>query len=347
MSTENIEALLGPRQSFEELLGPPQSFDALLGPPAQLPPDVPDVPPDEVQAYLADAQRLRELERQQFLADMGQQPQRPATAPSAPVQGTPTATQDTDRLGLRLPVSRAEELGAAYQKEKEILDEQLRSTTTSQAVKDAQLKESRQRMMERRGNSEGTDIGNLFESNLLMHTDGYIRGEDGRPRKATGMELLIQSMGRQTLYAGFGYEQRMAQLKAEADQRFQEALGEGKSRQEAYEARDSFLQGVLTEVDTERREIRETFLGAAMRNMGLGSVLAGEFVFDTLPYFYEVDRDGGLQNPDSMADQFAYMLDQARSSAVEGGTSARTLPTTHRGWRCSHPSGRQRQPPWL
>ena len=319
MSTENIEALLGPRQSFEELLGPPQSFDALLGPPAQLPPDVPDVPPDEVQAYLADAQRLRELERQQFLADMGQQPQRPATAPSAPVQGTPTATQDTDRLGLRLPVSRAEELGAAYQKEKEILDEQLRSTTTSQAVKDAQLKESRQRMMERRVNSEGTDIGNLFESNLLMHTDGYIRGEDGRPRKATGMELLIQSMGRQTLYAGFGYEQRMAQLKAEADQRFQEALGEGKSRQEAYEARDSFLQGVLTEVDTERREIRETFLGAAMRNMGLGSVLAGEFVFDTLPYFYEVDRDGGLQNPDSMADQFAYMLDQARSSAVEGG----------------------------
>ena len=319
MSTESIEALLGPQQSFEELLGSPQSFDALLGPPAQLPPDVPDIPPEEAQAYLADAQRLRELERQQFLADMGQQPQRPATAPSAPVQGTPAAVEDQDMLGLRLKVTRAEELAAAYQKEKEILDEQLRSPTTSQAVKDAQLKESHQRMMERRVNPEGTDIGNLFESNLLLHTDGYVRGEDGRPRKATGLELLIQSMGRQTLYSGFGYEQRMAELEAQKQQRFQDALDAGKSRREAYEEADSFFQDVLTEVDTERREIRETFMGAAMRNMGLGSVLVGEFLFDTLPYFYEVDRDGGLQNPDSMSDQFAYMLDQARRSAVEGG----------------------------
>lgn len=319
MSIENIEALLGPPQDFEDLLGPAQSFDTLLGPPAQLPPEVPDIPPEEAQAYIADLQRLRELERQQFLADMGQLPERPVAGPPGPVQRTPAAPEDTDRLGLRLPVTRAEELGAAFQKEQEILDRQLRYTTTSQAVKDAELKQSRQRMMERRVNPEGTDIGNLFESNLLLHTDGYVRGEDGQPRKANGLELLIQSMGRQTLYAGFGYEQRMAELKAQADQRFQEALGEGKSRREAYEARDSFLQNVLTEVDTERREIRETFMGAAMRNMGLGSVIAGELLFDTLPYFYEVDRDGGLQNPDSMSDQFAYMLDQARRSAVEGG----------------------------
>jgi hypothetical protein len=323
MSTENIEALLGPQQSFEELLGPPQSFDTMLGTPAEVPPAVPDMPPGLAQSYIAEQDRLRELERQQFLADMGQQPQRPVTAPSAPVQGTPATVEDQDMLGLRLKVTRADELAAAYQKEKEILDEQLRSTTTSQAVKDAQLKESHRRMMERRVNPEGTDIGNLFESNLLMHTDGYVRGEDGRPRKATGEELLIQSMGRQTLYAGFGYEQRMAELQAQKQQRFQDALDAGKSRREAYEEADSFFQDVLTEVDTERREIRETFMGAAMRNMGLGSVLAGEFLFDTLPYFYEVDRDGGLQNPDSMSDQFAYMLDQARTSAVEGGYVSR------------------------
>ncbi|MCP4732195.1 MAG: hypothetical protein GY872_19190 [Roseibacillus sp.] len=309
MSTENIEALLGPRQSFEDILGPAQGFENILGPP-QTYEDIyaePVAPPVE------------QLTREQFLQEMGRLPPAADAAPPAPAQATAQPQTDGDTLGLELPITRQQELQAAYKKEQEIRGKHRASVQTSDELKRAELQKARSRMMERHVTAEGTDIGSLFESDILLHTDGYVRGEDGAPRKASGMELLIQSLGRQTLYAGFGYEQEVARLRAQRRRKFDELVAGGMERRDAYAEVDSIFHNVMTKVDTERREIRETFTGAALRNTGLASAFAGEFLYDTLPYFYEVDADGGLQNPDSYADQFAQMLDQARTAGVEAG----------------------------
>lgn len=312
MSTSNFEAILGPSEGFGSILGPSEGFDEILAEDQPLDPEQ-QADPADIQAYLAERERLRELQRQQFLIDMGQ-------APPSVVQPTaqaPQQAEDQDLLGVELPLSREDELLPAYQKIEEEQDKQLRSTTMSKRVQDKRMEDVRKNMLERRVTSDGVDIGNMFESDILLHTDGYVLGEDGAPRKASGLELLVQSMGRQTLYAGLDYEQRISELKAQKQERFQQALNEGKSRPEAYKDAESFFQNTLTEVDTERRQIRETFTGALFRNLGLGSALVGELLFDTLPLYYEVDADGELQNPDSMSDQFAYMMDNARSSLAE------------------------------
>ena len=247
------------------------------------------------------------------------QPVQEQPAPSTPVEqpeAQPQQPQQQSRLGLTVPLTDQDILLESYRVLEQQAQENLESTLP-QDILEKRQKETAQRMLERSVTPEGTDIGTFGESDLLLHTDGYVVGEDGKPRKASGAEILMQGFGRQALYRGAEYDKRLAEINATREMKLAELKAQGMSDIEARENVDAWYSGQLTEVDKQNRDIRETWLASIMRQMGLGSAALEEVVFDEMPLFYEVDEQGNPTNLDSWADSLAYTIDTARKAGSE------------------------------
>jgi len=145
-------------------------------------------------------------------------------------------------------------------------------------------------------------------SRMIRGMPGYVLDETtNKPREATNLELLTEPFTRQTIYEGPEAEARKAKLLAEKEAKYQAARAAGKTEDEARQEAEPLITGTLTAVEPNR--IVETRLMAAMRDLGMTEALLGEFVFDTLPLFYEVDAQGNLQHPDEYGDRIAKAVD--------------------------------------
>lgn len=145
-------------------------------------------------------------------------------------------------------------------------------------------------------------------SRMIRGMPGYVLDETtNKPREATNLELLTEPFTRQTIYEGPEAEARKAKLLAEKEAKYQAARAAGKTEDEARQEAEPLITGTLTAVEPNR--IVETRLMAAMRDLGMSEAVLGEFVFDTLPLFYEVDAQGNLQHPDEYGDRIAKAAD--------------------------------------
>lgn len=289
-------------------------------------------PPVSVEGLeLFPAEELRRLQFEAMERDEQQMRDIFGIAPPVPPEAfepAPAAVEEepVSLLGVAPPLTHAEVVDAYVDRAQKMEYEQLDSDLPP-AVLERRREDLRRQVMQRAVTPEGADIGNLGIGDILLKTDGYIIGEDGRPRKASGPELLLQQFGRQVLYAGDDFERRLSELQAQRKVRYDQAIAQGMSPEEAKASLDSWYDGSLSEIDLERRTIVETSLAAVMRGvLGIAEATAGEFIFDTMPLFYEVDERGELQNPDSLADNLAYMVDRGRSRLADAvGVEASTL----------------------
>ena len=271
---------------------------------------------EELAAFIAqEEQRLAQEEAS--LRDFFIEQQTPVD--QAPVEAPPPQPADPseDGLGYDLRLHEGDILSGALQRTNEERGRARRSVQ-SEELRESQVEAVEERMLDTPVTAEGKRIGDFMESDIMLGTQGYVQGEDGQPRKAGAAELLIQSIGRQTLAKGLEYEERIAKLDAERQKKYDEARAAGATPDEARQAMDNWYGGQLTEVDRHNRRITETFLGAAVRNTGLVEALANEAIFDALPVFYEVDEQGELQHPDSVMDQFAKLMHDTQRSVYQG-----------------------------
>jgi len=291
---------------------------------------LPMIPEEELRRLQSEAlERDALAERELFLLGM---PPAPEVVVEEPLpEPTLPAGEPVDTLGLTIPLSQAEIVLGYEERARELKRQQLVSTLP-EAAKQKDQADLRRQLLERSVTPEGRDIGSFGISDILLNTDGYIVGEDGRPRKASGRELLLQQFGRQVLYEGDDFDRRIAELQAARKVKYQQNVAAGMTPEEAEADLDSWFDGKLSEIDEERRQIVETPLAAFMRGaLGIAEATSGEFIFDTMPLFYEVDEQGDLQNPDDLADNIAYLVDRSRKAVADAtGVEVSTLDKAQR-----------------
>ena len=143
-----------------------------------------------------------------------------------------------------------------------------------------------------------SDAGLFRESRILPGTALVVDEETGRAREASSLELLGESFRRQTTLEATSPEDR-ARIEAQRKA-----------------AEESPLLAATQEFQPGR--IVETGFMSTLRSIGFTEAGAGNFIFDTLPLYYEVDEQGELQNPDSLADQFARTVEQGIERVAPG-----------------------------
>lgn len=267
--------------------------------------------PETMQAVRRSNQEQADL-RAMALLDLD-----PEDLPPPTVELAPTAPDDEaipeDTLGARMVTTRAQRDAAAIEAKRKLETEALTTRTLDPELEQQRADEAFERIRNNDITIDGDVVGDFMRSNTILRLDGgYIRDpETGDVRKGSPLELWINNFGRQTLYEGPEEEKRMAELNAMRKEKYDDAIAAGASPTEALEELESVFDNWLT--FRSNRGIVETRLQQFMRSV-LGSTEAavGEFVFDELPLFYEVDDKGEMQNPDDLADIAAYTLDQAR-----------------------------------
>lgn len=159
----------------------------------------------------------------------------------------------------------------------------------------------------------GQNVGRFARSDLLLNTDGYVLGDDGKPRKASGPEILYNSIMRQAIARGPEFEREVLRLQKEREEEYLAAREEGLSAEEATRRVQPLTERLIQKVNYDTRTIDESLFMAGVRGIfGLFASGVTETLFDELPLFYEVDAAGDLQNPDDPMDQLAYYLGQVR-----------------------------------
>jgi hypothetical protein len=242
----------------------------------------------------------------------------PAPVPE-PVVEAPAPEQDTQNmydavLGIDPGITESE-IYAEYQQAKRRLDlQQMQDLDASPELLAEQQRELEDKYLRQSVDASGRDVGSAFKSDILLNTDGFVLGDDGRPRKAGSGELLYNSILRQAIGRGPEFEQHVAMLKKEHEAEYEAARAEGLSHEQAIEKIQPWTDWLVNNINYDTRTIDESIFMSTVRGV-LGGFASGvsEFVFDSLPLFYEVNANGEMQYPDDPMDLMAYQLGQMQS----------------------------------
>jgi len=161
--------------------------------------------------------------------------------------------------------------------------------------------------------STGQDVGSAFRSDLLLNTDGYVLGDDGRPRKASGPEILKNGILRQSLSRGPEAAREVARIKEQHDEAYTEARDAGMTHEEAILEVEPLSKWLTGNVNFDTRTIDESVFQRLVTNLGAFATGMSEVVFDEMPLYYEVDANGEMQYPDDPMDLAAYYMGQFQS----------------------------------
>lgn len=146
--------------------------------------------------------------------------------------------------------------------------------------------------------ARSSDAGLFRESRIIPGTALVVDEETGAAREASSLELVGESLRRQTVLEATSPE----------DQRRIEETRRAAEENPLLAATVEFAPNRLV----------ETPFMQTMRNLGWTEAALGNIIFDQLPLFYEVDEQGNLQNPDDLGDQFAKAASEALEKVAPG-----------------------------